>query len=168
MLFSRVFADVLRRIQAADTAGYLWGYILSLPLVYGQSQIAFGRSVSAGWHSFLLPSIFLRREVAYVRDGSYTWDSVCVFSPASHSPSHLCHISQVHIDDLIELLALVTAYALSGKAESPDPWDRFFFAGNDKPSSLKAILDRIAPVLHAEHLVDTPYAVGRLPEEVAW
>lgn len=72
---------------------------------------------------------------------------------------------QVHIDDLIDLLALITQQALSNEAKSANPYDRFFFAGNDKPTTLKAILERIASVLYAEGLVDSAQPVTRSLQE---
>lgn len=73
---------------------------------------------------------------------------------------------KVHIDDLTDLIALITQQALSGKAESANPYDRFFFGTNGKPASWKTVLDKIAPVLHAEGLVDKAQAVSRSVEEV--
>ena len=67
---------------------------------------------------------------------------------------------------MIDLIALVTQLALSGEAESANSYDRFFFATNGSPISSKALLDKIAPVLHAEGLVDNPEAVSRSVEDI--
>lgn len=85
---SFMFPDILSRIQSADEAGYLWSYIFSLPMVYGQAKAPIGRSDSAGWRGFMLPDILARREVAHVGDGSYSWDSVRALSLVRRSSSH--------------------------------------------------------------------------------
>ncbi|WOO86267.1 putative protein [Vanrija pseudolonga] len=131
--------DVDLEIEAADTAGYAFTYIVLPSTIYGIVSHVFADRGLSNPQSQQVPHLtrwsIERRAGAVIGRGDNLWPNV-------------------HIDDTGDLFALVYTLALTGREHGADG---YFFAESGE-HTLRQVGDAIGAALYAKGLADTPEA----------
>ncbi|KZV99407.1 hypothetical protein EXIGLDRAFT_605845 [Exidia glandulosa HHB12029] len=102
-------------VFAADEEGYINGWIICPPTIYGANSGPILRD--SGQTRFIVEMAITANQGVYMGDGSATWDNV-------------------HIDDLLDLYELVIANGLRSSADTrtlkPSPHTKFFLVSSGK------------------------------------
>ncbi|EJD37988.1 NAD(P)-binding protein [Auricularia subglabra TFB-10046 SS5] len=125
-----------KMIFQADSDGYIDGWIIAPPTIYGTSTGPIRRP------TFQIPVVIPRLALAakqpvVIGDGSATWDNV-------------------HIDDLIDLYELLLVKALDNetRATRSSPYSKFVLVSSGKHTWSEAT-QAVADALHAKGLIPT-------------
>jgi nucleoside-diphosphate-sugar epimerase len=125
-------------IFAAGERGKIATYIISPSTIYG---IAHGNPVHKISQQVpgMIRTAISRKQTVYVGEGTNVWNSV-------------------HIEDLVDLYLLVLDQALNAP-EAKSPYEQFYF-GSVAEHEWGDIARRLAPLLHARGVVDSPEATS--------
>ncbi|KAJ6628315.1 hypothetical protein B0H10DRAFT_211920 [Mycena sp. CBHHK59/15] len=130
-------------ISEASVEGYIRGYVVMPPLIYGRGTGPFSRT-SVQIPALIRAALKLGQSI-HVGPGRSMWNGV-------------------HVQDLVDLYFLLIDDALSGKPKAPTGLECFYFCATDT-YSWKQLAEEIGRRLHAKDVIPTPAARELLPAE---
>ncbi|KZV79910.1 NAD(P)-binding protein [Exidia glandulosa HHB12029] len=134
-------------VFAADEEGYVNGWIICPPTIYGANSGPILRD--SGQTRFIVETAITAKQGVYMGDGSATWDNV-------------------HIDDLLDLYELIIANSLRTTAASadpkPSPYTKFFLVSSGK-HTWGELTSIVAQALYERGIIPTAQTRGASYDE---
>ncbi|KAJ7035983.1 hypothetical protein C8F04DRAFT_1036897 [Mycena alexandri] len=130
-------------ISEASVEGYIRGYVVMPPLVYGRGTGPFSRT-SVQIPALIRAALKLGQSI-HVGPGRSMWNGV-------------------HVQDLVDLFLLLIDDALTGKPQAPTGLECFYFCATDT-YSWNQLASTIGQQLHAKGKISTPEARPLQPDE---
>ncbi|KAJ7088129.1 hypothetical protein C8R44DRAFT_819520 [Mycena epipterygia] len=132
-------------MSEASEEGYIRGYVVMPPLIYGRGTGLFSRT-SVQIPALIRAALKLGQSI-HVGPGLSMWNGV-------------------HVQDLVDLYFLLIDDALSGSPKASTGLECFYFCATDT-YSWKQLADEVGCRLHAKGVITTAEARALLPDEEA-